>query len=156
MQSSENVKRTVRTGKWYFSTINAEIVEMWKKTYLCVLFLLNVLSRCSLSTLPNRCQPLSDHLRKCHKPPVDKISQTLYNNHVRVQKQVLSPMQTITGPPKYQQLLESYYQQQCSIDDGIALFQFLLDTDQCWDCDILSHTASYLLAEGYCYYVYCP
>jgi hypothetical protein len=65
-------------------------------------------------------------------------------------------MTTITGPPKYQQLLESYYQQQCSLDDGIALFQFLLDTDQCWECEILSNTASYLLAEGYCYYVYSP
>ena len=133
--------------------------RLWKcgKKPICVFYSsINVSGYCSLSTLPNRCQPLSDHLRNCHKPPIDKISQTLYNNHVRVQKQVLSPMQTITGPPKYQQLLESYYQQQCSLDDGIALFQFLLDTDQCWDCDILSHTASYLLAEGFCYYVYCP
>ena len=32
-------RRTRNRLKWYFSTDYAEIVEMWKKTYLCVLFL---------------------------------------------------------------------------------------------------------------------
>ena len=32
----DQVLETSQNIKWYFSTDNAEIVEMWKKTYLCV------------------------------------------------------------------------------------------------------------------------
>ena len=32
----DNVLETQQRGSWYFSTRYAEIVEMWKKTYLCV------------------------------------------------------------------------------------------------------------------------
>ena len=35
----DQVLQTQQQGFWYFSTGYAEIVEMWKKTYLCVLFL---------------------------------------------------------------------------------------------------------------------
>ena len=32
----DQVIETPKTSSWYFSTDYAEIVEMWKKTYLCV------------------------------------------------------------------------------------------------------------------------
>ena len=53
-------------------------------------------------------------------------------------------------------LLTLYEKGLCPLNEGISLFQFLLDTDQCWDDPVLTKTANYLMLEGFCYYVYTP
>lgn len=54
------------------------------------------------------------------------------------------------------ELLTLWEEGLCPLSEGISLFQFLLDTDQCWENEILSNTANYLVMEGFCYYVYAP
>ena len=60
----------------------------------------------------------------------------------------------ITGPKKYQLYWTKWKQGLLTVDDGLDLFQFLLDTDQCWDDTDSANLAGYLLAEGFLYYVY--
>jgi hypothetical protein len=65
-------------------------------------------------------------------------------------------LSNIKAPQKYLELLTLYEKGLCPLNEGISLFQFLLDTDQCWDDPMLTKTAHYLMSEGYCYYVYTP
>lgn len=65
-------------------------------------------------------------------------------------------LSNIKAPVKYMELLTLWEEGLCPLSEGISLFQFLLDTDQCWENEILSNTANYLVMEGYCYYVYAP
>ena len=65
-------------------------------------------------------------------------------------------LSNIKAPQKYMELLTLWEEGLCPLSEGIALFQFLLDTDQCWEDEILSNTASYMVMEGFCYYVYTP
>lgn len=60
----------------------------------------------------------------------------------------------ITGPKKYQKFWHKWKQGTLTVDDGLDLFQFLLDTDQCWDEKESTDLAGYLLAEGFLYYIY--
>jgi len=60
----------------------------------------------------------------------------------------------ITGPKKYLEFFAKYKERTLTVDDGLDLFQFLLDTDQ---QDIDSETAKmadYLIDEGFLYFIY--
>ena len=60
----------------------------------------------------------------------------------------------ITGPKKYLEFFAKYKKGTLPVDDGLELFQFLLDTDQ-QDIDTkTAQMADYLIAEGFLYFIY--
>lgn len=60
----------------------------------------------------------------------------------------------ITAPKNIQDLWKKYQrQEQMQVNEVMELFQFLLDTDQCWEDQRLAQTARYYISEGFLYHV---
>ena len=59
----------------------------------------------------------------------------------------------IQGTKEIKDLWKKYQRGQLDWENGVNLFQYLLDTDQHLEDESLYKTARYLVAEGFCYYV---
>ena len=106
----------------------------------------------SLSTQSQNRQVFSENEHRFDRKPFSE-----YNNSVRVQKTNLRNMlPNLVAPNQYKELLKLYESGKLPVSEGVALFQFLIDTEQCWDDVELSRVANYLISEGFCYYVYTP